>query len=43
MEEKMRVALERKAVELFEKRRLDKGLSVEALAARLSSLPPMPG
>ena len=44
MEEKMRVALERKAVELFEKRRLDKGLSVEALAARiLTSLPPMPG
>lgn len=35
MEEKMRVALERKAVELFEKKRLDKGLSVEALAARL--------
>ena len=35
MEEKMRVAQERKAVELFEKRRFDKGLSVEALAVRL--------
>lgn len=35
MEEQMRVDLERKAVELFEKKRLALGLSVDALAARL--------
>lgn len=35
MEEQMRVALERKAVELFEQKRIEKGLSVDALAARL--------
>ena len=35
MEEQMRVDLERKAGELFEKKRLALGLSVDALAARL--------
>lgn len=35
MEERMRVELERKAVEVFEEKRLALGLSVEALAARL--------
>lgn len=35
MEERMRVALERKAMEPFEERRLDKGLSVKALAVCL--------
>ena len=40
MEEQMRVDLERKAVELFEQKRLALGLSVDALAARL--YPDMP-
>ena len=35
MEEQMRVDLERKAVELFEQKRIEKGLSVDALAAQL--------
>ena len=40
MEEQMRVDPERKAVELFEQKRLALGLSVDALAARL--YPDMP-
>ena len=35
MEEKMRVELERRAVEIFEKRREEKGLTVDALARKL--------
>lgn len=35
MDEKMRVDLERRAVEIFEQRRIAKGLSVDALAAAL--------
>ena len=35
MDEKMRVDLERRAVALFEKRREEKGMTVNALAAKL--------
>lgn len=35
MEEQMRVDIERYAVEIFEKRRIDKGLSIDALATTL--------
>ena len=35
MEEKMRVDLERRAVELFEQKRIAKGISVDALARML--------
>lgn len=35
MDEKMRVDLERRAVALFEKRREEKGMTVDALAAKL--------
>lgn len=35
MDEKMRIDLERRAVELFEKRREEKGMTVDALAAKL--------
>ena len=35
MEEAMRVEMERRAVEIFERRRLEKGLTVDALAKKL--------
>ena len=35
MEEKMRIELERRAVEIFEKRREEMGMSVDALARKL--------
>ena len=40
MDDKMRIELERKAVDIFEQRRISKGLSVDALAAKL--YPDMP-
>ena len=40
MDEKMRVQLERKAVEIFERKREEKGMTVDALAAKL--YPEMP-
>lgn len=40
MEEDMRVLLERKAVEIFERKREEKGLTVDALATKL--YPEMP-
>lgn len=35
MDEKMRIAFERRAVEIFEKRREEKKMTVDALAAKL--------
>ena len=35
MEEAMRVEMERRAVEIFERRRVEKGLTVDALAKKL--------
>ena len=42
MDDKMRIDLERKAVEIFEQRRISKGLSVDALAAKLYPDIPLP-